>query len=334
MNTNTTHQTRTVLSWPALAVLAFVPLIVLAAGWQMLHDLPNEIAVHFDRSGRPDRSGESGPFISTVVWGTVIAALLTAVAGVVCRRRARSWPVGLVGLAGVGVAWLAPVIGLTTAAAHRNVKVWSEARLSLLPVLAYTGLYAAVIVVVMLKMLPIGPGEHQQTHGTVVRPAVVGPHERVMWVGNTHSPVILAVMVGVAAVSIGIGVGTSDPLLALLTGWGVIALATISQVHGRADHTGLTLRLGWAPWPRIRVPIDDIAEVSVADIKPAEWGGWGYRGSTTLTGRAALVLRRGDGLVITRHDGTLFAATLDGAADAAAVLETYRQQANPTGADS
>ena len=51
-----------------------------------------------------------------------------------------------------------------------------------------------------------------------------------------------------------------------------------------------------------------------------QWGGWGYRGSRTAFGRAAVVLRGGDAIRLRLTGGSEFAVTVDDAAAGAALL--------------
>jgi hypothetical protein len=101
----------------------------------------------------------------------------------------------------------------------------------------------------------------------------------------------------------------------------------------RADRDGIEARslLGW---PAFRAPIGDIARVEVREIAPfAEWGGWGTR---WIPGRGVgIVMRTGEGLVVTRRDGRLFALTVDDAATAAALLTaSVRRNGEEPGGDA
>jgi hypothetical protein len=72
-------------------------------------------------------------------------------------------------------------------------------------------------------------------------------------------------------------------------------------------------------WPGVSFALAEIASVRAIDLKPLQWGGWGYRGSLRLFGRSAWVLRAGEALEVRLADGRVFAVTVDGAAEAAAV---------------
>jgi hypothetical protein len=76
-------------------------------------------------------------------------------------------------------------------------------------------------------------------------------------------------------------------------------------------------------WPRYRIPADDVAEATAADVGALQFGGWGYR---VLPGAHGLILRSGEALLVRRRsNGRLFAVTVDDAATAAGLLSTYAQ---------
>ena len=90
-----------------------------------------------------------------------------------------------------------------------------------------------------------------------------------------------------------------------------MGLAAFSRIRVTADQSGLQVRYGFFGWPRTSVPIPRIATAQAIDIRPADWGGWGYRGSLTLMKRAAVVLRAGPGIRVDLYDGKIFAVTID-----------------------
>lgn len=73
----------------------------------------------------------------------------------------------------------------------------------------------------------------------------------------------------------------------------------------------------------MRFPTERIERASAVHIDPARWFilgvGWGYRGSLTLFGRAAVILRTGPGLRLDLTDGKSFYITIDDPDTAAGV---------------
>ena len=104
----------------------------------------------------------------------------------------------------------------------------------------------------------------------------------------------------------------------------LIAILTVTMLvfRVRIDRRGLLVR-SLIGWPRTRIPLDDIDDVATATIDPLrEFGGWGWR--IAVDGRRGVVLRAGEALQVTRAKGRVFVVTVDGAAEAAAVLQTLR----------
>lgn len=79
---------------------------------------------------------------------------------------------------------------------------------------------------------------------------------------------------------------------------------------------------GFLGFPRAVIPHASIASVECKDIRPSEWGGWGWRLSAGGTG---LITRAGSGLRITRTNGRIIELSLQDAATAANLLHYYGQ---------
>jgi hypothetical protein len=71
--------------------------------------------------------------------------------------------------------------------------------------------------------------------------------------------------------------------------------------------------------PRQRVPLSRIRGARAIHVTPLRHGGWGYRGSLLVFGRAAIVVRGGDGIRVDCDRGRLV-ITIDDADTAAGLL--------------
>jgi hypothetical protein len=91
---------------------------------------------------------------------------------------------------------------------------------------------------------------------------------------------------------------------------GLVALGLFwaHVISVRVDDRGVTVAWGPARWPRLTVPVEDLAAARSEQIEPLRWGGWGLR--RTLRGTAAIT-RRGPGLVLERRGRTPLAVTVD-----------------------
>lgn len=163
------------------------------------------------------------------------------------------------------------------------------------------------------------------------------------WTGRaTNRFQWLFAVVGAACLALGIE-------LAIQSSWatGVVALAAsvvgcvaagllilfgtlaFVHVHVKVDHEHLEVRCGHIGLPRRRIPL---AQVTGADFEPSvtprQWGGWGYRWRPEQG--TAVVVRRGEGVVLSLGDGRTFTVTVDDAEAAVGVIRD-RLRAAATG---
>lgn len=69
-----------------------------------------------------------------------------------------------------------------------------------------------------------------------------------------------------------------------------------------------------------RISLAEIRSARVEPMTPGPSGGWGYRGILSLTGRAAIFMRSGEGLVLDLTKGRQFSISVDDAKSAAGLL--------------
>jgi hypothetical protein len=168
----------------------------------------------------------------------------------------------------------------------------------------------------------------------------LAPTERAAWFGEVRpSTAFWCISVPTLAIFFGATlwsfvVGASEVAWILLASAVMVTalMLTNTWFRVRVDAAGLEAR---APlgWPVYRVAAEDVAQVSAVQIRPfAEYGGWGVRLAPSGFG---IVIRTGEGLLIERRSRPRsFAITLDGAAQAAALLAAAAQAAQPVHAAS
>jgi hypothetical protein len=106
----------------------------------------------------------------------------------------------------------------------------------------------------------------------------------------------------------------------------VILLMVLGRWRVTVDHTGLLARavLGW---PRAGVALDEVVRADVVRVRPLrEFGGWGFP-RAGRKGRYGLVLRAGEAIAVERAGGGVLVVTVDGAGDAAALLNALAARA-------
>ncbi|MDL5199910.1 hypothetical protein [Streptomyces sp. ALI-76-A] len=101
----------------------------------------------------------------------------------------------------------------------------------------------------------------------------------------------------------------------------LVLFGTLAFVHVaiKVDQECLEVRCGHMGLPRRRIPL---AQVAGADfdplVTPRHWGGWGYRWRPEKG--TAVVVRRGEGVVLRLWDGHTFTITVDDAEAAVRVI--------------
>lgn len=310
-----------VLGGPAAVGLAGLLLLL---GFR--DQLPDPVAVHWGADGAdgfasPDRA-------LLLVWtgpvaGAAFGALTLAVyrADQALRRHAASLATGFatfVTAVVVGSLWQQRGLADATAAQDPDL----------------------VLVVALLLTLAFGVGAAALAPGDRPGAAVatgpvpaasprvpLGPDERVAWSAWTAaSPAVLTVLAVALLPLAALAAAGIAPLFLLLVLLLVLVLTTATMsARVWVDQRGLTVRspLGW---PRHWVPLAEVAAAAAVDVHPLrDFGGWGYR--IGRGGRSGVVLRRGPALEVTRGDGRRFVVTVDGAAEAAALLTALTARA-------
>ncbi|MEU9116872.1 hypothetical protein AB0D04_35260 [Streptomyces sp. NPDC048483] len=173
--------------------------------------------------------------------------------------------------------------------------------------------------------------------GSGARP-LGGAHTEIpeVWHGSATNRVqwiLAAVGAGCLALGIELAVASSwtsglTPLVMSVVGCvaaGLLVLfGTLAFVHVavRVDADYLEVRCGHIGVPRRRIPLDLVVGADFApQVTPRHWGGWGYRWRPEQG--TAVVVRRGEGLVLTLGDGRTFTVTVD---DAEAAVRCIRSR--------
>jgi hypothetical protein len=162
----------------------------------------------------------------------------------------------------------------------------------------------------------------------------VAAQERVMWSNRITNRWLLLPSVAVlllAVVSFVRPHATNSRWEPVVFALVALASSLLSSVSVRADEHGLHLRYGPFNWPKQTISIERIKSASAIDLKPSEWGGWGYRGSLKILKRAAVVLRRGPAIRVDLHNGAKFAVSIGDSETGAAVLNTALSRVSPAG---
>jgi hypothetical protein len=303
---------------PNLAVVT--SLVAPIAVWSRL---PDPIASHWGTGGRPDASLS---LVADVALLCVVTALV-AYGPIVAARfpMPRTQAQILVAVAGFGSVMLAGV-RIASVRANLDAPSW-EAAASLsgvtVAVAVATGVLAGLVGWAAASSRPDLPAPSTQAP----TPVEVKSGEAVVWTSGASSrtPVLVAaLLLLVAAVGALLAPPEGRTVLLIVLPLVALALAAFGQVRATIGPRGLTVACGWLGFPRLRVPIEDVAEVSVEDVAPTSYGGWGLR---QVPGATAVIVRRGEGIRVERRSGRVFVVTVDDAARGAGVLLAHRDAA-------
>ncbi|MGN7977092.1 DUF1648 domain-containing protein [Microbacterium sp. 22195] len=321
-----------------LAILLLGAIVVLI----LLPHVPDPAAVHWSGDGRPD--GFASPWLNLlpVGIGMVLVILFAWLARALPHlQQTRPGPAALsrtpaptaptarflaavnlglaVMLTVISIASMGVQLGLADAADAPDISGWAAVG------------SACAVVATLVGWFVQSAAAGGDDHGASVAPSTSG---RAEWSGSV-------VMARTGQVLLGIGVVITVALTAVLvarassTGsWGsavlmigvtvllLLAVGTSLVFRVRVTSDGLRVR-SVVGLPSTRIRLSDIAKVEVLDVDPLrDFGGWGWR--IAVDGRRGVVLRAGRALQITRVGGRRFTVTVDGADEAAAVLEGLR----------
>lgn len=101
----------------------------------------------------------------------------------------------------------------------------------------------------------------------------------------------------------------------------LMLFGTLAFVHVavRIDREALEVRCGHMGLPRRRIALADVVSAEyLPKVTPCHWGGWGYRWRPEKG--MAVVVRRGEGLLLRLDDDRTFTLTVDGAESAVRVI--------------
>jgi hypothetical protein len=297
---------------PILATLVTVGLPLV-----LRERLPEVVAIHWGFDGRPD--GSASLMVDLVLMsamGLLVAFLPLRLAGRAPRGSAR-----LLVATAHAMSVLLALLRWLMVRANLDVTRWEDAG----PVTGWH-LLGALPVVLLAGALGWWLAKDRLEHPPSSRRVpilVTADDEVVIWIGRqsvrwatVQAPVAVSVGVVVAAVgrdAVALTIGAS------LVAAGVL-IALLTSLAVTVGPEGLVVRLGPVGRPRIRVALEDIGEVTIEDVEPLTYGGWGYR---MMPGVRAVVVRRGPGLRVTRPDRPDLVVTIDDAHVAAAVLGSH-----------
>lgn len=216
--------------------------------------------------------------------------------------------------------------GPSGAADEYTSKGWGLATITLgLPVIVAVAVVLAALVGMLTYRLadPPPPAPRRSTSPPDDGPRLTGAGIP-SWTGVARSGVGGWVALGV--------VGALTILLIFTGAWWVTFITAPAMVLVAAN-LNFDVTMGQSKlvvasrlrWPRIVVPLDEIAAATTTDVAFWKWGGFGFRSRRHATGT---ITRTGDGLDIERTDGHHLVITVDDPATAAATINSLAEAAD------
>lgn len=330
-----------------LALLALAAAVVLS--W--LPDLPDPVAMHWSGQG-PDGFGPRWTVFVPLLVAAAIVAGFAALAlfahrmpssspsggGVADARRTPQWSMTarLLGATSLGSAGLMALVTIAGAGAQRGLADAADAADITGSVLLGLAVLVALAVVGWFLQPRVEPAA---AAGREAVPVELAATERAAWFGTVsiarRGAVALGVLWLVLASVAAFALASGEAGDGSAGGWILAAAAVVLLVviggslvfRVRVSPSGLRVRSALG-WPDTRIGLNEIDKVEVVAVNPlAEFGGWGWR--LAVDGRRGVVLRRGEALQIVQRSGRVFVVTVDGAAEAAAVLAGLRAAQAP-----
>jgi hypothetical protein len=178
--------------------------------------------------------------------------------------------------------------------------------------------------------------EHSRHEGATAHAATT---LSAMWSGRATNRVQwLLAAVGGACIALGVELvvdanwtsGIAPTLMSVIGCFAaglLVLFGTLAFVHVgvKIDDECLEVRCGHMGLPRRRIPLAQVLDADFAPrVTPHQWGGWGYRWRPEKG--TAVVVRRGEGLVLRMRDGRDFTVTVDDAQAAVRILRARCQE--------
>ncbi len=285
------------------------------------------IATHWNRAGEVDGAGKVTELL------LVLSLMAGAPAGVVValvafRAPLRRGSMLLSALTGFTtfLGTLAVCVSWSVAALNQGVTHYQEAA-------PMRGTHVALVVALPLLS---GAGAARAarflwpTSGreAALDPSLhLAPGEREIWLGWASSSAWLWIGLPLClALAWAFVVGRAGPLPVVLLAVVALVIDAFSVLRVTVDRRGLSIRYGHLGLVHQSISLEKVDSARALDIRPMDHGGWGYRGSLFLLGKAALVVRRGEGIEVTLRAGRKFLVTVDDAQTGAALLNGLVEQ--------
>jgi hypothetical protein len=161
-------------------------------------------------------------------------------------------------------------------------------------------------------LLAAGAGHLLRRHG-----AGAVTDKRAVWTGRARAA--WAIPVGLVLAAAGVAAGLATPAWPAAVICGVCGLAVLGFTSVRVTASARGVSVGYGPLG-LRLTRIPLSSVTAAEAVRHTAFSYGYRGSLSVLGAAAVVLRAGPALLLTLRGGKTFLVTVDDPETGAALL--------------
>lgn len=305
------HSHRLRLLLLGAGIPTIVSVIALVLIWRALPDLPNPVAIHWGRNGAPDGFGSA---VTYLVMVGLVGWLLPLIMAAPWKGAPYGATSKFMVMSAVWLSIFISFIAVGSVLLQRGLGAAQDA-----PGIGFLILWAVPVATVgALAPYFLLPEAPVASSGTPVEPLPLLDGQTAAWTSiakmsrwfvGSLTLVIVVMAVGALFAAPRYLLGTAALLTLLLLGLSVFKVSVGQQ--------GLLVR-GYLGFPKVRAPLDQIAQVDLVQVAPLQdWGGWGLRfrpgghGIITRAGSAIqVVLKEGKVVVVTADDSAVGAATL------------------------
>ena len=300
-------------------LLAALPLLAGGA------HLPEPLAVHWGIDGAPNGAMSRTGLLVTLALGCALPVVLAWP-----RQRMGSLRVGAAALPFVVfIVTMMAAVGTSTALLNWDRSDWRAAgNFSPWGLALLVGVPAAAAGLSLLVARRVWPGSFM-AEALPKQVLELAEGEQAYWTGTAANRwfVVLGLALGVEGWILALVMSADVPhvpyVVAGLHVFVMVAMMLVVRIRVSVDRRGLGIRYGWLGWPHQRIAMERIVSAAAFDLVPMEHGGWGYRGSLRLLGRAAVVIRGGMALRLDLVGGKRLSVTVDDAENAAQLINGF-----------
>ncbi|WP_164233362.1 DUF1648 domain-containing protein [Microbacterium hydrocarbonoxydans] len=325
------------LTFVILAVAVPVLLTVIGVGviLSWLPELPEIVVTHWGVAGA-DRTGPASMYLWLLIGTGLGLPWLMAVTTLAAVGTHWGGAARLMGSLAVGLSALSLVMNVGSLGIQRGIGDPADVPgVGGIVALAFAALlFIGAIGWLVQPRVEADPGRTLEARHAVR----VADGERVVWLGSTTMP--RAALAAVVLLLLALVVLAAYMLLTGVEGGGIVAivvivvaaaLATAASFRVRITPEGFSAR-SLAGWPRVFIPTSEIVSARAVDVSPfGEFGGWGWR--VAVDGRTGIIMRRGAAVEVSRRERKPFIVTIDGAEEAAALLQAYVERGRTDGGE-